>query len=171
MKTILVIDDDELVCEILKTSLTDAGFSVEVTTEPDSSIKKFREKQFDAVIVDLIMPGKTGTELLETFKSINPDISVLLVTAHPAVETAQKAIQLNAFDYISKPFELRDLINKAKEAVEKTRRLREKKECEKTLKTRLTENLKEIEFKNEALKVEQERFYGIFRSANFGLMV
>jgi len=104
---ILVIDDDELVCEILKTSLTDAGFCVDTAIESESALRKFRDKQYDAVIVDLVLPGKTGTELLETFKSINPDTSVLLVTAHPAIETAQKAIQLDAFDYVSKPLNLR----------------------------------------------------------------
>jgi signal transduction histidine kinase/FixJ family two-component response regulator len=169
--TVLVIDDDELICDILKTGLTDAGFAVDSALDPVIAMKKFREQRYDSVIVDVMLPGISGTDLLEQFKTIDPDISVILVTGHPAVETAQKAVQLAAFDYISKPFELREIISKTKTAVEKTQKLREKKERETILKARLTENLKEIEFQSTAHKIEQERFYGVFKSANFGLIV
>ncbi len=168
---ILVVDDDELVCDILKTTLTDAGYVVDAVIEPEIALKKFREQQYDTVIVDLVLPRMTGTELLEKFQEISPETSVILVTAHPGVETAQKAIQLRAFDYISKPFELREIVAKTQKAVEITRKIRQKKEHERTLRAKLTENIKDLEFQSDALKAEQERFYGIFRSANFGLMV
>ncbi len=168
---ILVIDDDELVCDILKTSLTDAGFLVDAVLEPETALKKFREQSYDTVIVDVALPRMDGMELLESFKRINPETTVIVVTGYPDVNTAQKAVQNGAFDYISKPFELREIVLRARKAVEKTRSLREQKERERALNARLNENLREIEFQSNALKVEQERFYGIFKSANFGLMV
>ncbi len=168
---VLVIDDDELVCDILKTCLNDAGYIVDAVLEPEIALKRFREQQYDAVIIDVVLPKIMGTDLLEKFKDIDSETSIILVTAYPGIETAQKAVQLNAFDYVSKPFELRDIVAKTKEAVEETHKLREKKEYERTLEARLSENLKDIEFQSNALKIEQERFYGIFKSANFGLMV
>jgi signal transduction histidine kinase/FixJ family two-component response regulator len=168
---ILVVDDDEQVCDILKTSLTDAGYIVDAVLEPETALKKFREQEYDAVLVDVMLPKVLGTDLLAQLKQIDPDIAVILVTAHPAIDTARKAVQLQAFDYVQKPFELSEIIDKTKKAAGSTRAIREKREYERALKARLSENLKELEFQSQALKVEQERFYGIFKSANFGLMV
>jgi DNA-binding NtrC family response regulator len=109
MAKILVVDDDPNMRVSLCEALARFGHEVESTTDAVSALRMMDLKNFQAVISDIRMPGKTGIELLEDIKSAKPEIAVLLMTAYGTVETAVEAMRKGADDYLLKPFGAQDV--------------------------------------------------------------
>src|ERR671914_454219 len=102
--TILVIDDEEIMREILEALLTREGYQVRLAVDASEGLDLARTMPFDAVIVDMMMPGMDGMAALDELKKIDDDIPVLMITAFASVENAIAAMKRGAFDYITKPF-------------------------------------------------------------------
>jgi two-component system response regulator PilR (NtrC family) len=102
--SILVIDDEEIMREILETLLTREGHQVRLATHAAEGLELARTLPFDAVIVDMMMPGMDGISALDELKKIDDDLPVLMITAFASVENAIAAMKRGAFDYITKPF-------------------------------------------------------------------
>jgi two-component system response regulator PilR (NtrC family) len=102
--TILVIDDEEIMREILEALLTREGYEVRVAPHAAAGLDQARAMPFDAVIVDMMMPGMDGITTLDELKKIDDDLPVLMITAFASVENAIAAMKRGAFDYITKPF-------------------------------------------------------------------
>src|SRR5436190_106387 len=102
--TILVIDDEEIMREILETLLTREGYEVRVASHAAEGLELARNVPFDAVIVDMMMPGMDGISTLDELKKIDDDMPVLMITAFASVENAIAAMKRGAYDYITKPF-------------------------------------------------------------------
>ncbi len=109
MSHILIIDDDPSVREILEEFLTPKGFEVTVTGDGESGMALLLERRFDLFLVDLVLPGISGIEVLKSAVNHHITIPAIVITGFGAIETAVEAIKLGAFDYITKPFVLEEL--------------------------------------------------------------
>jgi DNA-binding NtrC family response regulator len=106
---ILIIDDEQTQREVLTGYLKKKGYHILSADAGDEGIKLIKQNTVDIVLSDFKMPDKTGLEVLEEVKNINPEISFVIITAYSTVEDAVKAMRLGAYDYISKPVDLDEL--------------------------------------------------------------
>ncbi|HET7697124.1 MAG TPA: sigma-54 dependent transcriptional regulator [Vicinamibacterales bacterium] len=104
MSTILVIDDEEIMREILETLLTREGYQVRCASTAGEGLDLLRSMPFDAAIVDVMLPGMDGVTALDEIRKLDDDLPVLMITAFASVENAIAAMKRGAYDYISKPF-------------------------------------------------------------------
>jgi DNA-binding NtrC family response regulator len=118
MQRILVIDDEESIRELLKDFLESKGFEVAVASDGESGLMILREDKFDLFLLDLMMPGISGLDVLRETAAENFSIPSIVITAHATVQTAVEAMKLGAFDYITKPFDLEDIYLAIKRALE-----------------------------------------------------
>ena len=102
-KRILIVDDDERISEMLAVGLTEAGYSCTTASNAYFAADKLREQEFELVILDIMMPGKTGMEFLPEIKQYYPHTAVIMLTGVDDLSTAVSAMQQGAYDYVSKP--------------------------------------------------------------------
>src|SRR5882757_784814 len=95
--TILVIDDEEIMREILETLLTREGYEVRVAASGAEGLELARALPFDAAIVDIMMPGLDGIATLEELRRVDEDLAVIIITAYGSIESAISAMKSGAF--------------------------------------------------------------------------
>ncbi|CAG0999416.1 Regulatory protein AtoC [Phycisphaerales bacterium] len=125
MRTVLVVDDKEMMRDSVATTLQRAGFNVAVAPDGAAAVDAAARQRPDAVITDMRMPGMTGIELIERLREVDEELPIILMTAFGTIETAVKAMKLGAFDYLTKPFEGDELVISVKRAVEHRRLVQE----------------------------------------------
>jgi response regulator RpfG family c-di-GMP phosphodiesterase len=103
---ILVVDDEEYVCNIIEESLSQENHSVSVTSDPAEALTILQERPIDLVLSDLVMGEYSGVQVLDAAQAIDRDIIVILMTAHPTVQTAISVLKKGAYDFMVKPFKL-----------------------------------------------------------------
>jgi DNA-binding NtrC family response regulator len=106
---LLIVDDDTEFRGSLARRFLRRGCRVQEAADGAEAIGLAERRQFDVAILDLVMPGMSGLELLERLKSGHPECEAILLTGQGTIETAVKAIKLGAFDYLTKPFPLSEL--------------------------------------------------------------
>ncbi|KUG23855.1 two component, sigma54 specific, transcriptional regulator, fis family [hydrocarbon metagenome] len=109
-ETILVVDDEESICQSLKAILTDEGYQVLVAGSGEEAIKIVEEEMPQLILLDIWLPGIDGLDTLQAIKKINPRMLVIIMSGHGTIETAVKATKLGAFDFIEKPLSLDKII-------------------------------------------------------------
>lgn len=102
---VLVIDDEEEIRESLETLLTGEGYSVDGAESGERGLERLREKSYDVVLLDVMMPGKNGLEVLTEIRSMDHNLAVVMITAFGSVENAVAAIKAGANDFITKPWD------------------------------------------------------------------
>lgn len=107
--SIMVVDDEHSIREAFSDWLKQDGFEVETAADGLAALAKIKERHFDIMLVDVKMPGMDGITLLKQLKGNDPDIAVVMMTAHGAIQDAVEAMKLGANDYMLKPFELEEL--------------------------------------------------------------
>ncbi|HEY7789145.1 MAG TPA: sigma-54 dependent transcriptional regulator [Vicinamibacterales bacterium] len=117
--SILVIDDEEIMREILEALLTREGYHVRLAANGAEGIELARTLPFDAAIVDMMMPGLDGMATLDELKKINDELAVIMITAFASVESAIAAMKSGAFDYITKPFKNDEVLVVVRNALER----------------------------------------------------
>jgi two-component system response regulator AtoC len=117
-KTLLVADDDASIRSLLKQLLSDEGFAVLEASTGTEVVEKVKESSPDLVIMDVRMPELDGIEALSRIKASNPKTSVLIMTAFGSSNAAIRAMELGAFDYITKPFELDKISHSVKRVLD-----------------------------------------------------
>jgi len=115
---ILVIDDEKVMCNLLKDSLSEHGYKVTITQKAQDGLDYARNNLFDLVITDLKMPEIDGIEIMRRIKEFDRDNTVVVITGYPSFETVREALRLGAYDYITKPFNLEEVFFIVKRAVE-----------------------------------------------------
>ncbi len=140
MEKILVIDDEEGLVNIITEILIEEGYDVTGTTDPAEGIKLINENHFDLVITDLKMPKVSGLEITNSAKKKSKDTDVIVVTGYGSLDSAIKALKIDVYDYILKPFNVTDITNTVRRVFEKHKLLRLNEE----LKTKLEKNLNDI---------------------------
>ncbi len=106
---VLVLDDEPIVGSRIKPSLERAGYQVEVMTDSQAALARIQETRFDIVVTDFKMRRVSGLDLLKAQKQRWPDTEVIIITGYATQETARAAKEYGVFDFIAKPFRLRDL--------------------------------------------------------------
>ena len=107
MPKILVVDDEKDVCDTLKDIFIKEGYEVETALSGKEAIFKVQTEKPDLILLDIRMPEMGGIEVLKKVKEIDNDIPVAIITAHEDIEAAKEAMQLGAYDYIRKPFNIK----------------------------------------------------------------
>lgn len=116
---ILVVDDESDNAELFKALLIKEGYVVSVLLDPTKVVTTLKEGNFHLVLLDLMMPRLSGTEVLEQIRSLDDDIAVIVATGFPTVETAVASLQLAASDYVKKPVDPVSFIETVKRVLEK----------------------------------------------------
>jgi EAL domain-containing protein (putative c-di-GMP-specific phosphodiesterase class I) len=101
--TILIVDDDQGLREVLAETLREAGYEVATAGDAGQALETLASESLDAVVSDICMPGLSGMDLLRAVRARDPDLPVVLVTGSPSLETAIEAVALGAFKYLTKP--------------------------------------------------------------------
>jgi len=113
---VLLVDDEEDFLDIMKERLSARGMEVSTETSAEKALKRIESELFDALILDLKMPGIDGMEALKRAKKLRPELQVILLTGHASVEKGVEAIKLGAMDFVEKPADLEALSEKIKRA-------------------------------------------------------
>jgi DNA-binding NtrC family response regulator len=122
---LLVVDDDDTLREMLSRHFQQQGMNVTAVASGPEALARPGPPRWDVALLDLHMPGMTGLELLQELKARQPDLEILMLTAHASIETAIQALKAGAYDYLTKPFRMPDLdahVQKAYEKVQLARR-------------------------------------------------
>ncbi|MHC4223115.1 MAG: sigma-54-dependent transcriptional regulator [Planctomycetota bacterium] len=107
---VLVVDDEASLRYFLTRGLKKAGYSVDEAADGRSAIDRISKVGFDVVLTDMVMPKVSGLDVLSAVHEMDKDAVVVLMTAHGTVENAIDALRLGAFDYLTKPFELKEVL-------------------------------------------------------------
>ncbi len=113
---VLLVDDEVQFVETLAERLETRGFAVDTAFSGDQAIEKIRQKDLDVVVLDVLMPGITGIDTLREIKRLKPLTEVIMLTGHATVETAIEGMKLGAYDYLMKPTDINDLVDKITKA-------------------------------------------------------
>ena len=106
---ILVVEDEAAIADFLERGLEAEGYSVTVASEGPDGLIEARSGQFDLLILDLMLPGMSGIEILKSFRKVDGTTPVILLTARTAVEDRVEGLDAGATDYIPKPFAFEEL--------------------------------------------------------------
>jgi len=115
---ILVVDDDLEMCGMLSDVLKEEGFFVTTTGDSLEASKILKREEFDVLVTDLKMKGLKGLDLLEGVNKVAPMTPVIIITAFGTIESAIKAMKMGAYDYITKPFQMDEIVLTVKKALE-----------------------------------------------------
>src|SRR5215813_13896147 len=107
---VLVIDDEDEIRESIELLLNSEGLSTDTAANGEEGLKKIEENLYDAVLLDLMLPGKSGMDVHTDIKRVDPTLPVVIITAIGAVETAVTAIKQGSFDYVTKPWNNEKLV-------------------------------------------------------------
>ncbi|SET76581.1 response regulator [Stigmatella erecta] len=107
--SVLVIDDEPGIRDMLSYELSQEGFDVETAENGMAAVETLRRRKFDLAITDLKMPGMDGVETVEALRALDPDIEVIVATGYASVETAVACMKHGAYDYIQKPYDVAEL--------------------------------------------------------------
>lgn len=138
MHRILVIDDESSIRELLKDFLTSKSFEVVTASDGESGLALLKSDKFDLLLLDLMMPGLSGLDILREINAEKIDIPSIMITAYASVPTAVEAIKLGAFDYITKPFVLDDVYMAIKRALDVSKLQEENYRLKKELKKKFS---------------------------------
>ena len=134
---VLLVDDEEDFTTALSSRLKARNLKVKAVNSGEDAISLVSEQEFDAIILDLAMPGMDGLETLQKIKESQPDAEIIMLTGHASVESSVKAMKIGAEDFLEKPVNISDLMEKIEEAHKKrvvVLKKRSKEEIEKILK-------------------------------------
>jgi DNA-binding NtrC family response regulator len=115
---ILIVDDDLHVLEVLEARLQSAGFQIVKANNGPDALKLLKENPVDLMISDMKMPGMSGMEVLIRARAIQPGLPIIFLTAFGSIPDAVKAVKAGAVDYLAKPFDGRDLVQKLRKVLE-----------------------------------------------------
>jgi two-component system response regulator AtoC len=116
--SILVIDDEALTLRTISRALRDEGFDVYVAMSGEEALKVLAEEHPDLALLDVVLPGIDGIEVLRHIRKQEPDTIVVMMSAYRVVDRAVEAMKLGAYDYLTKPFHLADMVNTIRRASE-----------------------------------------------------
>ncbi|MGH7770621.1 MAG: sigma-54-dependent transcriptional regulator [Candidatus Binatia bacterium] len=118
---ILVVDDDRNLLELVRMRLESARYQVVTALQDEDALGAVKGEVFDLSIVDLKLTARDGLSLMEELHSINPEMPVIILTAHGTIESAVEAMKRGAYSYLTKPFDPRELLLQIERALEKRR--------------------------------------------------
>lgn len=115
--SLLIVDDEEGFVNVIANRLDRRGIDATKALSGTEAIQILRKKDFDVAVLDLKMEDMDGIEVLKIFKKMLPQMPVIMLTGHGSERAAKEGIEYGAFDYLTKPCELEDLVQKIRDAV------------------------------------------------------
>ena len=134
--SVLIIDDEEEIRESIEMLLNSEGISTATAGDGEEGLKKIEDNSYDVVLLDLMLPGKSGMEVQKDIKRIDPTLPVVIITAIGALETAVTAIKEGSFDYIAKPWNNEKLLVVVGNAIKQRQLMSENAQLRRALKER-----------------------------------
>jgi len=116
---ILVVDDEEIMLKLACDALRSQGHDVTGTSRPTEALDKLKHQKFDFILTDIKMPEMDGMELIQSAHMIDPSMGAIFMTGYASLDTAKRAIQEGAYDYILKPFDLQEIRSAVARAIRK----------------------------------------------------
>ncbi len=113
---VLLVDDEQEFTQVLSERMRSRGLDVVTAEDGLSALKKAEEQSFDAIILDIRMPGIDGIETLRRLRQINPNLQIIMLTGQASVKAGIEATKLGAMDFLEKPADLKQLLEKIREA-------------------------------------------------------
>lgn len=120
---ILLVDDEEEFVLALSKRLTVRGLEVSAVGNGEDAVVEIQKHKFDAIVLDLAMPGIDGLETLRRIREIDNEVQIILLTGHGTIQAGIEAMRLGAMDFLEKPADFEDLLARIKEAIAKKLRL------------------------------------------------
>ena len=124
MSTVFIIDDDDQLRKSFEKLLAEEGYHVRIAASGEEGLEHIRENLPDLVILDMRLPGMNGLDTFQAIRDIEPKLPVVIMTAFGTTETAIEATKMGAFDYILKPFDIPEMLDTIKKALEAGRFMR-----------------------------------------------
>ena len=118
-KKILLVDDDRLLREVMAEFLQMNGFIVDMAESAEHALEIFEVGKYALALIDLVMPGKNGLELMQELLPQDGELFCLIMTGYPTIDTAYKSMVEGASDYIIKPFQLNELLSAIRQHLDK----------------------------------------------------
>ena len=143
-ESILIVDDEAPIGKLLHSKLSSESYQCQEASNAEQALDKLRNNAIGLVILDIRMPGKSGTELLSNIKVSFPNTAVVMATATADIHVAIKCMRQGAYDYITKPFNLDDVVLSVNRALEKRKLELQIKEYQQRLEEKVAEQAKKI---------------------------
>ncbi|ABK46157.1 nitrogen metabolism transcriptional regulator, NtrC, Fis Family [Magnetococcus marinus MC-1] len=118
-QTILVADDDQAVRFVLEQALSRAGYKVHAFGNTQPLVNHFNQYGGDLIITDVVMPGGSGLDMVQSLKATYPDLPIIVMTAQSTLRNAVQAFERGAFEYLAKPFDINRLVDLTRRALQK----------------------------------------------------
>jgi response regulator RpfG family c-di-GMP phosphodiesterase len=141
---ILIADDEEMIRELINITLSKEGFTCHQAASAEEGLEIINSQKLDMALLDIMMPGRSGIELLKDIKQLTPDTTVLMITAMNDMDTALSCIHFGAEDYITKPFNLDRVLLTVKNTLDKRRLVLENREYQANLEQKVREQTEVI---------------------------
>lgn len=141
---ILIADDEDMIRELINITLSKEGFTCFQAASAEEGLEIINNHRLDLALLDIMMPGRSGIDLLKDIKQTTPDTPVLMITAMNDMDTALSCIHFGAEDYITKPFNLDRVLLTVKNTLEKRRLVLENKEYQANLEQKVREQTEVI---------------------------
>jgi DNA-binding NtrC family response regulator len=116
---ILLVDDEVVFANNMSKLLTRRGYQVKAVNSGDEALRALMDNPFDVMVLDLKMPGMDGIATMQEMRKLGLSTEILILTGHGSIDTALEAIQLGAYDYVTKPVEIAELLSKIEAAFER----------------------------------------------------
>ena len=133
---ILVVDDEEEIRDSIELLMSSEGLLVDAVADADACLKQIETESYDLVLLDLMLPGRSGLDVQKELKNIDPSLPVIILTAMAVVETAVEAIRSGAYDYVTKPWDNDKLMVSVNNAVKQRKLHSENLQLRRALKER-----------------------------------
>jgi len=141
---ILIADDEDMIRELINITLSKEGFTCFQAASAEEGLEIIKNQKLDLALLDIMMPGRSGIDLLKDIKQTTPDTTVLMITAMNDMDTALSCIHNGAEDYITKPFNLDRVLLTVKNTLEKRRLIMENKEHQANLEQKVRQQTEVI---------------------------
>ena len=113
---VLLVDDEEQFLNALSQRLAGRGMKIEAAASGEEALRQAKGKDFDAIVLDLVMPGLDGLDVLKRLRRENPDLQIIILTGHATVEKSVEAIREGAVELLEKPVDMDKLLKRIGEA-------------------------------------------------------
>lgn len=167
LKKILIIDDEPVICNTLKALLESYDYQVITAFNGAEGIECFTAESPDMIISDINMPVMNGFEVCEYIRKHNAEIPVIVLSGLGTIDQAMQAIQLGAWDFLTKPIKDFELLEHSiNKAFEKAKLLRENREYKEHLETTIVKKTTELNVEKDIRKVTEQKFLNLFENVN-----
>ena len=154
----LIVDDEYYLGQILAQALVHEGIQAVAVTEVDSAIEQLQKNEFDIVVSDIYLLGKTGVDLFHYALKAHPNLPFIFMTGNPDLEMAVEFLKKGGYDYIVKPFMIPDFTRKVKEVIRRSHKRIKEKSLVDDLKQILQHRLKELRIYQDVFESTDEGF-------------